>query len=126
MSDSTQIAVLVVDDEALIRMDLVDTLQRQGFRTYEADDAAEAISMLETHKDIRVVFTDIQMPGDMDGVALAHYVRKRWPPTILVVCSGNKTPDQSMLPTSCSFMPKPFESGALGNLLAAVREQVSQ
>ena len=126
MSDSTPAAVLIVDDEALIRMDLVDRLQGQGFRTYEADHAAEAISMLEAHEDIRVVFTDIQMPGGMDGVALAHYVRKRWPPTILVVCSGNKQPDQSMLPTACSFMPKPFESRALGSLIASVREQLVQ
>ena len=126
MSDSTPIAVLIVDDEALIRMDLVDYLQGQGFRTYEADHAIEAISVLEAHEDIRVVFTDIQMPGDMDGVALAHYVRKRWPPTILVVCSGNRRPDESMLPIRCSFIPKPFKTGALGSLLTSVREQLAR
>lgn len=124
MNDSTQKSVLIVDDEALVRMDLVDTMQSRGFQTYEANNAAEAIKVLEAQKDIRVVFTDIQMPGDMDGVALAHYVRKRWPPTILIVCSGNKRPDASGLSAACSFLPKPFETGALGKLLDTVTQQL--
>lgn len=126
MSDHAHISVLVVDDEAIIRMDLVDALQFRGFRTYEADTAAEAITMLETHNDIRVVFTDIQMPGDMDGVALAHYVRDRWPPTILIVSSGNKRPDATTLPSSCSFIPKPLDSDALGKILDSVNQQLGQ
>jgi CheY-like chemotaxis protein len=117
-------AVLVVDDEALIRMDLVETLQERGFPTYEADNAAEAIAMLEKHTEIRVVFTDIQMPGQMDGVELAHYVRKRWPPTILIVCSGNRIPSEGSLPAACSFLSKPFDSGLLGELLDGVRQQI--
>ena len=117
-------AVLVVDDEALIRMDLVETLQERGFPTYEADNAAEAIAMLEKHTYIRVVFTDIQMPGRMDGVDLAHYVRDRWPPTILIVCSGNRTPSPSSLPAACTFLAKPFDSDMLGGLLDTVRQQV--
>jgi CheY-like chemotaxis protein len=124
MSDMLQNAVLVVDDEALVRMDLVDQLQARGFRTYEADNAAEAIVVLEGHKDIRVVFTDIQMPGTMDGVALAHYVRERWPPTILIVCSGNKRPEASSLPDACSFISKPFDTGILGGVLDTVSEQL--
>lgn len=126
MSDNKQISVLIVDDEALIRMDLVDTLQLRGYRTYEADNAAEAIAILETHSDIRVVFTDIQMPGDMDGMALAHYVRKRWPPTILIVSSGNKRPDETAFPSSCSFIPKPLESTALSAILDSVNKQLGQ
>lgn len=119
-----QVSVLIVDDEALIRMDLVDALQMRGFRTYEADSAAEAIEMLQTHPDIRVVFTDVQMPGEMDGIALAHYVRKRWPPTVLIVCSGNQNPDKASLPSSCSFLPKPIDSAALGLVLGSVNDQL--
>ena len=117
-------AVLVVDDEALIRMDLVEILQDRGFPTYEADNAAEAIAILEKHDEIRVVFPDIQMPGRMDGVELAHYVRKRWPPTVLIVCSGNRTPSNGSLPSACSFIAKPFERRYLGGLLDNVREQI--
>lgn len=124
MSDLTKQAVLIVDDEALVRMDLVDTMQARGFRTYEADNSVEAIKVLEARSDIRVVFTDIQMPGAMDGIALAHYVRNRWPPTILIVCSGNRRPDAGGLPDACSFLPKPFETGALNKLLDTVTKQL--
>lgn len=123
MSES-QISILIVDDEVLIRMDLVDALQARGFRTYEADNAAEAIQMLESHRDIRVVFTDVQMPGDMDGIALAHYVRERWPPTILIACSGNQCPDEAALPSACSFIPKPIDTNSLGRVLESVNEQL--
>ena len=71
----TQLAALVVEDDALVRFDLAATLQEQGFKTFEAADATEAIAVLEANAEIRVVFTDIQMPGTMDGLALSHYVR---------------------------------------------------
>ena len=79
----TWIAALVVEDDALVRFDLAQTLEAEGYKTFEAADAAEAIAVLEAHSEITVVFTDIQMPGTMDGLALSHYVRKRWPPTII-------------------------------------------
>lgn len=79
---STKHAILVVEDEALVRMDLVSTLEDAGFTAFEASSPKEAIDILEQHSEIRVVFTDIQMPGTMDGLELAHYVRKRWPTTI--------------------------------------------
>ena len=68
MSDTAPTTVLVVEDEVMIRMDVVETLQAAGFQTHEAGDSAEAIRILEKHPEIRVVFTDIQMPGDMDGL----------------------------------------------------------
>ena len=74
---TTWIAALVVEDEALVRFDLTQSLQAEGYETFEAADAAEAIAVMEAHPEIRVVFTDIQMPGTMDGLALSHYVRKR-------------------------------------------------
>ena len=77
------ITALVVEDEALVRLDLAESLQAAGYKTVEAASADEAIAVLQSNSDIRVVFTDIQMPGAMDGLALSHYVRKRWPPTII-------------------------------------------
>ena len=69
------IAALVVEDDALVRFDLAQTLEAEGYKTFEAADAEEAIAVLEGNSEIRVVFTDIQMPGTMDGLALSHYVR---------------------------------------------------
>ena len=80
---------LVVEDDPLVRFDLAQSLEAEGYKTFEAGDAAEAIAVMEAKPEIRVVFTDIQMPGTMDGLALSHYVRKRWPPTIIVVSWGN-------------------------------------
>ena len=68
-----KIPVLIVEDEVLIRMHLVDILDHEGFTTVEVGSASEAVSVLEGRPDIRVVFTDIEMPGTMDGLALSHY-----------------------------------------------------
>jgi CheY-like chemotaxis protein len=94
---------LVIEDETLIRLDIVDRLQAAGFEVEQAGDAAEAIRLLELNRAINVVFTDINMPGDMDGLALLHVIRERWPPTILIVCSGNERPEDTWcLPARCS------------------------
>lgn len=73
-------AVLIVEDEPLIRMGAVDLIEEAGFEVYEAGRADAAIALLELHQDIRLIFTDVDMPGSMDGLKLAHYVRGRWPP----------------------------------------------
>jgi CheY-like chemotaxis protein len=100
---------LVVDDEVLIRLDLAERLEEAGYEVYEASNADEAISILEQHDQIRLVFTDVQMPGSMDGMHLAHYVRKRWPPTAIVICSANKKPDIKDLPTNTHWLGKPID-----------------
>ena len=120
MIDGQGVTVLVVDDEPLVRMDVVDMLEAAGFRTREAACAAEAIEILEQASDIEVVFTDIQMPGFMDGLALSHYVRERWPPTVIVVCSGNRTPLQDELPSGANVIAKPFGRHELGSVLKKV------
>lgn len=92
MGQSTPIGsktILIVEDEALVRFDLVDFFTHAEWRVFDAENADEAIAILDAHKDIRVVLTDVQMPGSMDGVKLAHYVRERFPPTVLFVVSGN-------------------------------------
>jgi CheY-like chemotaxis protein len=75
--------VLVVEDEYLIRVSAVQMIEEAGFELLAASDADEAIRILESRNDIRAVFTDVQMPGSMDGIRLARVVRNRWPPVAL-------------------------------------------
>jgi CheY-like chemotaxis protein len=102
------VAILVVEDEHLIRMDTASFLEAAGFTVYEADNAAEAIHSLELHDEIRLIFTDINMPGSMDGLALAHYVRGRWPPVKIIVTSGYVKLRGNDLPVGALFVGKPY------------------
>lgn len=99
--------VLVVEDEALIRWDIADYLRDAGLTVLEAVDADEAIRILETSK-VQVVFTDISMPGTMDGLRLALYIRDRWPPIKLIVASGHATLSDDDLPANSRFFRKPY------------------
>jgi two-component system, response regulator PdtaR len=103
-----RVAVLVVEDEHLIRMDTASSLETSGFIVYEAENAAEAIRSLEAHNEIRLIFTDINMPGSMDGLALARYVRGRWPPVKIIVTSGYVKLRDSDLPSGALFVEKPY------------------
>lgn len=112
MGQSTPIGsktILIVEDEALVRFDLADFFTHADWRVFEAENADEAIAILDGHKEIRVVLTDVQMPGSIDGVKLAHYVRDRFPPTVLFVVSGNAPIPSSQLPARATFLPKPFD-----------------
>jgi len=100
--------VLVVEDESLMRMHAVSLIADAGFETVEASNADEAIAILEARKDIRIVFTDINMPGSMDGLRLAHAIRRRWPPIELVLTSGDFQVDEDELPRRGRFLPKPY------------------
>lgn len=100
--------VLIVEDESLIRANAVDMVEDAGFEAIAAADADEAIRILESRNDIRAVFTDIQMPGSMDGLRLARVVRNRWPPIALIVASGHQKVLDSDLPTGGRFVPKPY------------------
>jgi CheY-like chemotaxis protein len=115
-------AVLIVEDNPVIRMDLVDRAEREGFTVYEAGTADHAIAILEAHRHIRLIFTDIEMPGSMDGLKLAAYVRHRWPPIKVMVTSGTGC-TQRDLPEGGLFFPKPYNpaqvSAAMHTLLAA-------
>src|SRR5271170_5607423 len=106
--ENESVAVLVVEDEHLIRMDTASSLEAAGFIVYEAENAAEAIRCLELHDEIRLIFTDINMPGSMDGLALAHYVRGRWPPVKIIVTSGKATLRGEELPAGAVFLGKPY------------------
>jgi CheY-like chemotaxis protein len=111
------ITVLVVEDETLVRMDIADRLMQSGFSVFEAESADAAIRILEARSDIHLVFTDVDMPGSMDGLKLAAYVRDRWPPIKLIVTSGHVAPNESLLPKGGRFFPKPYEVGPLSKAI---------
>lgn len=102
-------SILVVDDEPMIRINLADFFADEGFHVFEAEDAEAAIAILAAHPDVQVVLTDVQMPGSMDGLKLAHYVRERFPPTLLVVASGAVKLTSRDLPAHTMFVAKPFD-----------------
>ena len=110
-NDKTHAArsILVVDDEPIIRINLADFFADEGFEVHEAENADQAIALLAENPTIQVVLTDVQMPGSMDGVKLAHYVHERYPPTLLVVASGAVRPTVAELPTHTMFIAKPFD-----------------
>jgi CheY-like chemotaxis protein len=114
--------VLVVEDDELIRMHAVDMVRDLGFETVEAANADAAISILEGCSDITVVFTDIQMPGSMDGLRLVAVVRDRWPPVALLVASGQVHLPASALPAGARFVSKPYLSHQLKTHLSALTE----
>jgi CheY-like chemotaxis protein len=107
--------VLVVEDEYLVRLYAADVLVEAGFNVVQANNADEAIALLEARKDIRLVFTDIDMPGEMDGLKLAAAVRDRWPPIQLILTSGKYNPDDDCIPDRGHFLPKPYHANSLAN-----------
>ena len=106
MTPASRPLVLVVEDEALLLFSISDDLREQGFDVLEAGNADQAVRILMTNPDIRVVFTDIDMPGSMDGLRLAAIVRDRWPPIQVIVTSGKHVP--LALPEKVSFLAKPY------------------
>ena len=102
--------VLVVEDEMLLRMRAVDMVEDAGYIPVEAVDADEAVAILESRSDIALMFTDIQMPGSMDGLKLAHTVRERWPPIKIMLVSGQLKPATSDIPADSRFYGKPLEA----------------
>ena len=103
-------AVLIVEDESLVRLGAVRSIEEAGFEVIEAANADEAIRILENRSDMRVVFTDIHMPGSMDGLKLARSVRNRWPPIKIIVTSGRSQVSEQELPEGGRFFAKPYEA----------------
>lgn len=117
-------AVLVVEDDALLRAEAVDLCIEAGFTTYEARNADQAIHLLERHSDIRVLFTDIEMEGTMDGLKLAHAVRERWPPVSIMVTSGRRKVTKEDLPENGLFFAKPYPPDDIVKALNGIAAQV--
>jgi CheY-like chemotaxis protein len=111
--------VLVVEDEPLLRMMALDMVEDAGFEAVEAASADEAVRVLESRPDIRIVFTDIDMPPGMDGVKLAAFIRDRWPPIQIIITSGQFSSHQLKLPERALFFPKPYNRE---NVSSAMRD----
>jgi two-component sensor histidine kinase/CheY-like chemotaxis protein len=108
-ASSTEVPnVLIVEDEMMLRMRAVDIVEDAGFRSVEAVNADEAMSILESRSDISLLFTDIQMPGSMDGLKLAHTVHNRWPTIKIILVSGQVKPSDAERPADSRFFGKPL------------------
>jgi CheY-like chemotaxis protein len=110
--------VLVVEDEVLVRMLACDILDDGGFRSLEAVDAPEALALIDARPDIAVMFTDVDMPGEINGLGLAHLVAMRAPNMKLLVTSGASEPGKGDLPPGARFVRKPYSPSTLLELLA--------
>jgi CheY-like chemotaxis protein len=105
--------VLVVEDEMLLRMRAVDMVEDAGYTSVEAVDADQAVAILESRSDIALLLTDIQMPGSMDGLKLAHMVHARWPPIRIILVSGQLNLTTFDIPADSRFFGKPLEAGEM-------------
>ena len=113
--------VLIVEDEMLLRMRAVDMVEDAGYTSVEAVDADEAVTILETRSDIALLFTDVQMPGSMDGLRLAHVVHKRWPPIKIILVSGALKLAKSDIPVDSRFFGKPLDAK---EMIAEMQEMI--
>jgi CheY-like chemotaxis protein len=113
--------VLIVEDEMMLRMRVVSMVEDAGYTPVEASDADEAVTILESRSDIALMCTDIQMPGSMDGMGLAHAVYVRWPLIKIIVVSGQLNPPSIDLPPCSRFFGKPLEAG---QMIAQMRNMI--
>jgi CheY-like chemotaxis protein len=105
----------------MLRMRAVDMVEDAGYTAVEAVDADEAVTILESRSDIALMFTDIQMPGSMDGLGLAHVVHDRWPPIKIIVVSGRLRLPNLDIPAESRFFGKPLEAG---DMIAQMRSMI--
>jgi CheY-like chemotaxis protein len=115
--------VLIVEDEMLLRMRTVDMVEDAGFTSVEAVDADEAVAILESRSDIALLLTDIQMPGTMDGLGLAHSVHRRWPPIRIILVSGQLKLANIDIPPQSRFFEKPLDSE---DLIAEIQSMIGR
>jgi DNA-binding NtrC family response regulator len=116
-------AVLVVEDEMMLRMRAVDIVEDAGFTPLEAVNADDALAILEARSDIELLFTDIQMPGSMDGLKLAYAVRERWPSIKIILVSGQLTLSDADKPADSRFFGKPLD---VKHMIAEMQDMMSK
>lgn len=110
--------VLVVDDEPIVLLNASEMIEQAGWLPLEASNSAEALAVLGDHPQVDVLFTDINMPGGMDGLELAAHVHRLLPHIHLVITSGKRYLEDSVLPDSGTFLPKPYGVDQLINVIA--------
>ena len=114
-------AVLILERESLIRLNIVLVAEEAGYEVLEAENAEEAIGVLESSTDVVAVFTTVRLPGSMDGLALASSIRSRWPLIRVIVTSGRDVESDPKFPANCRFIQKPYEDEQITAALRAVR-----
>ncbi|XYD06719.1 response regulator [Methylobacterium sp. NMS12] len=112
---------VLAEDEILIRMEAADLLEALGFEVLEAGHAAAALQYLEAHAGAALLYTDIHMPGRMDGCALAHTCAARWPRTRIIVCSACLPDEVARLPSCAQFIAKPCAETLVRRALKALQ-----
>lgn len=115
--------MLVVDDEAIVRMNAAEHLELEGYEVLEAENAAAALAALAVRPDVGVLFTDVHMPGELDGMELAREVHARWPDILILVTSGRLRPSNDDIPDDGRFLPKPYMGEALTRSVAELIER---
>lgn len=124
MADNRIPAVLVVEDEPLVRLLVSELLLDEGFRVIEAANAAEALAVLRADVPVDVLFADVDMPPGIDGYALAHEVRAGWPLIEILMTSGRRWPADGDLPAGAAFLAKPCPNDVVVSHVAAAAERV--
>ena len=116
---------LVVDDEPFARLSAVQVLVDQAYLVLEAADADEALALLDRNDDVSLVVTDISMPGRMDGLSMARYLRRQDAKLALVVATGRALSEASDLPQAVQYLQKPYAAHALLHSVRAAEEAVA-
>jgi CheY-like chemotaxis protein len=121
MSSQNRPLVLIVEDEALVRMLLVDVFEDEGFEILEAADGEQAITFLRSRQDIRGVLTDVQMPGPVNGFEVARIAKTECPGCLIVIASGRQWPRIGDVPDGAEFVQKPFSPAVIVQRFASLR-----
>jgi CheY-like chemotaxis protein len=117
MGRNDQTLVLVVEDEPFVRMIAAEGLEDAGFEVLEAASADDALEILDSRDDVGVLFTDVNMPGSVDGVGLAKLVHERWPELRIVITSGMDRPRAKDIPDEGRFVAKPYRPGDVAHVI---------
>ena len=124
--DYRKYAVLVVEDDPMLLMEAMELVEDAGLTAYGARNAEAAIGLLERHADIRVLFSDVEMPGSMDGLKLARAVRDRWPPVTIILTSGRAKVTADDMPENGLFFAKPYPPASVIEALNGMADQITR
>ncbi|HEY9058157.1 MAG TPA: response regulator [Aurantimonas sp.] len=125
VSQGIKYAAVVVEDNPLLLMDAMDLAEGAGFLVYGARDAGQAMRLMNAHPEIRLLFTDVDMPGSMNGLQLARAVSDGWPPVAIIVASGYRRVQEDELPENGQFFAKPYATGSMSKALETVARKLA-
>jgi DNA-binding NtrC family response regulator len=119
--------VLIVEDEEILRIFAAWQLEEAGFEVVQAANADEALQAMNSRPDVRVLFTDVQMPGQLDGMDLARKIHEQWPKVLVLITSGDSRPAKADIPNQGHFLAKPYRSeDVISEIAALAREQATR